>query len=1044
MQPDLMLKNLARGGKTYHGHRREIVRALFERNLGVSDLNEYLRDSLFKVRPGWRAFSFAQKDWDVADRLLLRQRSETDHQMVDIVIAYVAANLASVVRLYALGDTITGQMLSIADQLIKVPSESITTEEWQSLFGFRILCATNEQSSESIAAALKSVMVPNEWSRSRLLYPMMNQTVNGTHPEAIERFLDYFTFGGERSSERAALKLLLHHDAARSTPLTFKLFVGMMGHPFDACEILIDHLEFALARDGKLDQLALYALERLAVLLPQSRAKDIADLIKPIVSAEGARRLADRLGRYGLGDREREILSGFASLAPFEAITDSQPKMPIKILAVMRANPYPEPDQFGRMRAYVSVWGFVDGGRLIGALVRSLYLFDRTGHELEGRDVLRLISLYGCLNAYIATAPSAVPVLRRMMPAIVADHIELKTYECRAEQELRNVASEQRLWINRLQWRLRALEEAGRTQQWLNTVREETNLRPLFLTGINWPWVEEVFGQSRLKAFRSFHGAYLLLIAELELRGDPQRLKLVLDKLLRGKAAPEVVDTLIGEYGEFAPAFVTRYLTTANLLTSGRANNYFAALTQRIESLERCIRHLGYNSTLPQEMYEGETRVLTTELLLLNVNAGKFEVPWDLFVNDAKEKYRDEWEAFASLRQARSDEALSSFIERPRLFRNGHKEDYRYRRNDVLLFELVVNLVEDFADHPAFGLEIILSGRFRHNNLLQEVYIAIATVSTSTIHPVVPVNTRKLANAYRKVVERSLSKWCSRRLQTRRKDKPDALFDLIPNSDEVIGIIRTIEGRTELGDLITVVVDFIKGKLRPQLEEAGKSFVQDMRQDFETEFAQLLNEQISKCDNTYRPEDARRIHSAVLDAVLRRVESLQAWFDGVDARSVAPVSLAQLAQVTETLFENVLPDHELKTDADLEAAAATFEPAEVKVAFDLVREIAFNALKHSSDTKVLLRIRRLERPGPATFVFSNVNVDGNDSGQVCGKRYVSEDEALRREGNSGRLKIAASAATLLGKDVVVKWTNIDGRYELTVPVRPEADKAEFR
>ena len=35
MQPDLMLKNLARGGKMYHGHRREIVRALLERNLGV-------------------------------------------------------------------------------------------------------------------------------------------------------------------------------------------------------------------------------------------------------------------------------------------------------------------------------------------------------------------------------------------------------------------------------------------------------------------------------------------------------------------------------------------------------------------------------------------------------------------------------------------------------------------------------------------------------------------------------------------------------------------------------------------------------------------------------------------------------------------------------------------------------------------------------------------------------------------------------------------------------------------------------------------------
>ena len=1042
MRPDLMLKNLARGGMTYHGHRREIIRALLERDLGVSELNDFLRDKLFVIRPGWRAFSFVQKDWDVADRLLVRQRPEMDRRMVDMVVAYVEANLTSVARLYALGDTLTGQILSIDNRVITVPSESMTVEEWQSLFGFRVLCATNEPSSESVRVALESVMAPNEWCRSRLMYPIINQTINKTHPDAIESFLDYFTYGGERSSEKAALKLLLHHDAARSTPLAFKLFIGMMGHPFDACEILIDHLEFTLACDGKLNEFSRSALERLAVLLPRSRAKDIADLINQVASPGGAQRLANRLDRYGLGDGESELLSAFASLAPFEPIVDGQPTRPLKILAVMRANSYPQPDQFQSMRSWASVWGFVDGGRLIEALMRSLYMFDRTNHELEGRDVLRLVSLYGELNAFIATAPSAVPVLRRMMPAIVADLRDLTTYECRAEQELCDVNSEQRLWINRLQWRLRALEEAGRIEQWLETVRAEAKVRPLFLTGINWPWVEEVLRQHRLKAFRSFHGAYLLLIAELESRGDPQRLKLVLDKLMRGFSAPEVVNILIDEFDEFAPAFVTRYLTTANLLTSGRAANHFAALTQRIEALESCIRRLGYNATLPREMYDGETRVLTNELLLLNVNAGKFEVPWDIFANNAEEKYRDEWDTFASLRTSGSGEALSAFIETPRLFRNGHKEDYRYRSNDILLFQLVVNLVEDFLDHPAFGLEIVLSARFRHNNLLQEVYAAIATVSASTIHPVVPANTRKLANAYRKVVERTLFQWCSRRLQTRRRDKPDALFNLIPNSDEVLAIIKAIEGRTELRDVIAGVIEWIKEKLRPQVDEAGRSFVRDMRQDFETAFAKLLEEQISACDNTYRPEDARRIYQAVLDAVLRKVEGLQAWFDGVDSKSAAPVSLAQLAQVTESLFEHVLPDRELKTDSDIEARAATFEPAEVKVAFDLVREVAFNALKHASDPLVQLRIQRLAQPGPATFVFSNADVDGNDAGQVRGRRYVSEDEALTREGNSGRLKIASSAATLLGMDVTVSWVRSGGRYELTVPMRLAAEKPE--
>ena len=1042
MQPDLTLKNLARGGKPYHDHRRAIARALLERDLGVGDLSNFLRDKLFVVRSGWRAFAFAQKDREIADRMLVQRRPEVDHRMLEIALAYIGANAASVAHLYALGDMITGQILTTQRVLISVPTESLTPEEWQSRFGFKILCATNEQSPKEMHGALESAMALNEWCRSRLMYPMINQTVNRTPPDAIDSFLDYFMSGGERSSEKAALKLLLHYDAARSTPLAFKIFIGTMGHPFNACEILLDHLEFSLAKDGALDPTPLRALEQLSALFPGSRASDLAALaggdVVPEHPTEAFQGLTRRLDRYGLGEEENALLSTFATLKRFAYHSDSASTRPLETLAAMRASTYPAPEQFRDMMVWTSVWGFVDGGRLLGALMRSLYMIDRTGHELEGRDVLRLISLYGQVNEFIATAPSAIPVLRRVMPSIVASHTELRSLEGRAQEALDGVDPDQRLWINQLQWRLRALEEAGKVQRWLETVRLEAKLRPLYLTGINWPWVEEILAQQKLKGFRSFDGAYLLLIAEMESRNDPQRLKLVLDKLLRDQTAPQAVDSLIAEFGEFAPAFVARYLTTANLLTSGRAANHFAALNQRIEALETCIRRLGFNATLPREMYESETRVLTTELLLLNVNSGKFEVPWDLFASNAEEKHRDQWDTFGNLRHSASEEALSAYVDTPRLFRNGHKEEYRYRRNDALLFQLVVQLVEDFLDHPAFGLEIILSGRFRHNNLLQELHAAIAAVGSSTIHPVTPLSTKRLSAAYRRVVERALFQWCSRILQTRRKDKPEALFHLVPDSDEVNAIVRSADGRGDLREVVAIVIDWIKSRLRPQVEQAGKVFAQDMKRDFEVAFGRLLDEQVEACDNTYRPDDARRVHQAVLDAVLRRIDALQTWFDGVDTQSAAPVSLAQLAQATETLFENVLPDRELRTDADLEATATTFSPAEVKVAFDLVREVAFNALKHSSDPKVRLRVQRLAEPGPTIFVFSNPIGDGVDGGEVHGTRYVSEDEALRREGNSGRLKIAASAATLLGQDVADQWTKRDGCYELSVPMRAAA------
>ena len=184
------------------------------------------------------------------------------------------------------------------------------------------------------------------------------------------------------------------------------------------------------------------------------------------------------------------------------------------------------------------------------------------------------------------------------------------------------------------------------------------------------------------------------------------------------------------------------------------------------------------------------------------------------------------------------------------------------------------------------------------------------------------------------------------------------------------------------------------------------------------------------------------MHTAVLTAVVRRVGALRRWFDGVDAKSEAPVSLAQLAQATETLFANVIADRTLITQCDASAAEVSFGPDEVKVAFDLVREVSFNALKHTPGPTVTLRITRKDSTGPVTFVFCNDLEEGlpEESGCVNGARYTTLDEALAREGNSGRLKIAASAATLLGQNVQVEWMRHAGRYELTVPMRPEQER----
>ncbi|HAN92531.1 MAG TPA: hypothetical protein DCQ33_10695, partial [Nitrospira sp.] len=930
------IKNIARGGGTFHQHRRSILRTALVGDSGVRDLKPFLRDGLFALRPEWRAFNFASKDWDLADRVLRDRSTMLEKRMLALAMAYAKSNAGAIARMYALGDRLTGRLLGIPKPTNEVSLDVMEATERQSLFGFRFLCGIHHESPVEMRKALERAMAGSAWCRSRVMFPLINHSIHPAPPEAIDDVLEYFMSGHERQSEKTAIKLLLSSDAARVTPLSYKIFVGLMGHPFDVVELVISHVEFALAERADIAEHLREFVCAVARLLPGTRVSDTAELLQsswPIfVADERPDALSERLGRYKLGAAEAKFLGLFGRLTHFEAPDLPDHERPIAMLSEMRSSRYPHPNAFYALARISSVWAFVDGGRIIAALLRSVYMLPRARQDLEARDVIRLISLFGYITPFIATAPSAIPLIRRLRPSGSYATTDQSHLERAVEEGLEAESVQiQRLWINKFQWRMRILEEHGKFKPWLSSVREPGRIRPQYLSGINWPWVEEIVELQRLKAFRSFDGAYLLLRMELETRSDPLRLKLVLDKLTDGRGALEVVDILTKEFGDEAPAFVTRYLTAANLLATGRASNHIAAISMRMEALESCIRKVGFNELLTKEMYESETRELTAQLLLLNVNVGKFEVPWESFATYAIDKYSDLYAAMETFRPAGPTEAMSSLTDISRLFKNGHKEDFRCRLNDTAALQLCLGIIEDFLDHPAFGFEMILSGRFRHNNLLQEIHASVTEVGCSQIHPVTPSNAKRLSEAYRTIVERTLYLWCSKFLHSRCKDKPDGLFVVVPKSVEMNELVAKIAASDSLPNSVEVVFHWIKEKLKPQIEQAGARFCADMVRELTQSFEALREKQISECDLSYRPEDAVRVHTAVLTAVVRRVGALRRWFDGVDAKSEAPVSLAQLAQATETLFANVIADRTLITQCDASAAEVSFGPDEVKV-----------------------------------------------------------------------------------------------------------------
>jgi len=1028
------LKNFARGSGTYHDHRLEIVRNLLEAETARAEpLSDFLRTRLFKLQKGWALFSFAPKDWQLCERLLDCRTLPVEIGLLDLVAEYVLANLDSVNRLYDLSARISDRLLREEQEDLAPDSDVLSQIDGQSLFGIRTECAALHSSTDAMIEKL-SERLTTGWARARLINPLVYHVSGNPPATLLDNFLSYIVTGKEHDAEKLALKLLLSDEAARDASLAFKIYVGLMGHPFDALEFVLDHVEYEVAKGcGLADHLASF-VRAVATALPKSRAAAMSAALSGVPFLDGTRP-EGLTGRFGLSTEECARYAGFFSLEPLPAEIQPGAERPFSILINMRLAPYPDPLQFQIITALAAVWHFTDAGRLVRPMLRSIYMVDRASRDLEARDVFRLLYLLGFANPFVASAPSAMFLLRALADGSGQLDVSSEAIEASTDAAIQKRSPfEDRLWINDLQWKLRRLEEEGRVQDWLEMVRSQTKLRPSYLTGVNWHWVEDVIAAQRLKPFRSFEGAYLFVHMELEASSDPQRLRLTLDPLMRGLTFKESVDKIMDEFGVASQAIVRRYFTTSNLLASGFASNYVAALDQRVRALEACIKRFDFGPLLPEEVYDSEVRALTAELLLTDVNAGKFEVPWDTFRNDAADIHLELYRAVSSLRSRFDEEGpLTAIIDTPIAFPNGRTQLFRVRNRDQPLFGLIMALISGFMQHPAFGLEVILSGRFRHNNLIQEVWAAIADVSAAQIPSVTQHSQARLIEGYRAAAEEYIDEWCFARMQTKRSTKPQGLFDLVPDARDVEVLLSTARDASGMLGVIDVVTDWIKAKLRFQVAHARDAFGQEASASLAERFAQVRDQQLDA--GVGREQDIQKVHAAVTDAVLRRIEHLQTWFDGVDSVNGKPISLADLSLATETLFENMIPGRTLKVRLDQSAVNVRYDPAQVKIAFDLLREVYFNALRKGRGPVVDLQVQSL---GDAdnTYSFKNETDECSDAEigehEVAGHRYLGPNEAVRREGNSGRAKIAASSATLLGRDTKIRWKREGNSYELLV------------
>jgi len=253
-----------------------------------------------------------------------------------------------------------------------------------------------------------------------------------------------------------------------------------------------------------------------------------------------------------------------------------------------------------------------------------------------------------------------------------------------------------------------------------------------------------------------------------------------------------------------------------------------------------------------------------------------------------------------------------------------------------------------------------------------------------------------------------------------RDGKPDALFDIVPSQEDILHLLHAARNENGLESIMDIVTDWLRDKLRSQVRDAGEHFVVELPQLLSSAFEELRLS--NSMPDQATDGEIQRVHTAVTEAMRRRITDLQEWFGGIDTAPGDAVNLEQLATATALLLQDMGGVQKFDVRIDPAVCAVEFSAAQVKIAFDMIREIFFNVFEHGRPSAAL-RITRLGGTrGRGLYTFSNrsrEHVPAERRTPVRKRAYDDILAAIATEGNSGCLKIAASCSTILDEETEI-------------------------
>jgi hypothetical protein len=499
----------------------------------------------------------------------------------------------------------------------------------------------------------------------------------------------------------------------------------------------------------------------------------------------------------------------------------------------------------------------------------------------------------------------------------------------------------------------------------------------------------------------------------------------------------ELTDKLMAQYATDAAAFIRFFLTPAMILKMSLESNYTAALSERLNALEKVVAEYGLNDeiiTAPQ--FRQEQRALTTALTFMKLGAAQFEVSWDAFRADAHANSEDEFKAYLAFNKTYNDLPILSEArkETAHVFSNKQVQKYEFQNRTWPLVLTICAILDVFLSHPSYGIEAILAVRIRHDNLRREFAVALSELKRVGGFGATKAQRDHYFDRIGAAVYSALQAWIDRYMHTKGSGLPDAIFDFVPDQSEMGALVAGAADVGSLNELVDQVTVWIQDRLKSTLAAARAKLVCELKPSLASAIRSTQEKEIAA--GAISRDAAESISAAAETIVTRRADDLLNWFETPTQVRSKGLTYEEMRWAVEGRFAAEVASQELQMSLYAPTLGRVeISPDDIRPVFDLWSELVMNAVKYSHRKITRVRVTEFEDGPMRGLLFSSLC----RSSPLGSREYVAEpnltpNELASRAGKSGLHKVARLAAATTKSRVSIRAVQRRRSFHVMVPL----------